>query len=145
MFPESGYYFLTAKKKNKTKYTNLHWENLILPKNIVLCYLELVSSRFVVHSIILSHTEGNIILLSPSMDTALVVILLTLHSLDSSDWPGCALEPSKHHTQIGTKSHYFSAGCIMAQVGRGNIDIAPLTLSRHIKNIRNMIAALMGR
>lgn len=51
---------------------------------------------------------------------ALIVILSTLHSPGSGGWPGCVLEHSKHQTQIGTKSHYFSAGCIMGQVvGRG--------------------------
>lgn len=53
-----------------------------------------------------------------------IVILFTLHSPGSSGWPSCVLEHGEHQTQMGTKSHYFSAGCIMAQVG-GNASTFP--------------------
>lgn len=78
----------------------------------------------------LNTTQKKVIIPSFSVDAAMsfffffIVILFTLHSPGSSGWPSCVLEHGEHQTQMGTKSHYFSAGCIMAQVG-GNASTFP--------------------
>lgn len=75
---------------------------------------------------------------------AFIVILFTLHSPGSSGWPGCVLEHSKHQTQMGTKSHYFSAGCIMAQVVGETSTFPHYDWVGIKKPSGNLIAELMG-
>lgn len=67
----------------------------------------------------LGFLANNIFCLAWMLPLALIVILSTLHSPGSSGCTGCVLEHREHQTQIGTKSHYFSAGCIMGHVGGG--------------------------
>lgn len=78
----------------------------------------------------------------------MVVIVFALHSPGSGGWPSCVVEHGEHQTQMGTKSHYFSAGSIMVQVGEEMHRHYPITieLSRHKKkrNVGNLIATLMG-
>lgn len=84
---------------------------------------------------------------------ALIVILSTLHSPVSGGWSGCVLEHSKHQTQIGIKSHYFSVGCIMGRGGGGWVNIFLLQLSSHrgekkseiwLQHLREASPSLLG-
>lgn len=92
-------------------------------------------------------TSSSFYCLAQMLLLALIVILSTPHSLGSSGCIGCVLEHSEHQTQIGTKSHYFSAGCIMGQVGERERERKrhfPTMIEQVQKTIRILIAPLTG-
>lgn len=137
--------------------TNQHWQYTVLSRSLVKvsCLFRNLALKKTVHQVppmschkdslkLIQHATSSFPHLAWMQLIACIVILFTLHSPSCSGWTGCVLEHSKHQTQMGTKSHYFPAGYIMAQI-RGETGIFLLGMRRKKKKNQKPDFSIYGK
>lgn len=140
---------------------------MVWPQNIVLCYLALALSRFVVHFITWlwkrectnchpchvkktsfePHTASYIIVLSSNVEAAISLYCNSVHStFPRQQWMAwLCVRAQQASNPNGDKISLFLSRLHNGSGGGGNIDISPLRLSRHKKTIRKSDCRTYGK